>query len=65
MLTEKRECVITCMMDSGLSFIATDMSKPSIELEVRTWGGGGGGCSPQKNQKTKPIYQFWCSDWFF
>ena len=29
-----------------------------------------GGCSPQKNQKknqkkTKPIYQFWCSDWFF
>ena len=35
---------------------------------------GGGGCSPQKNQKknkknqkkkTKPIYQFWCSDRFF
>ena len=32
-----------------------------------------GGCSPQKKpkktkknqKKTKPIYQFWCSDWFF
>ena len=30
---------------------------------------GGGGAHPKKNQKkpkkNKPIYQFWCSDWFF
>ena len=25
-----------------------------------------GGAHPKKNQKkTKPIYQFWCNDWFF
>ena len=27
-----------------------------------------GGAHPKKNKKTKktkPIYQFWCSDWFF
>ena len=34
-LTEKHECVITCMMDSGLSFIATDMSKRAFKLEHR------------------------------
>ena len=30
---------------------------------------GGGDAHPKKNKKkpkkTKPIYQFWCSDWFF
>ena len=24
-----------------------------------------GGAHPKKIKKTKPIYQFWCSDWFF
>ena len=38
----------------------TNMSQRSNQQKY-TWGGGG--CSPQK--KTKPIYQFWCSDWFF
>ena len=33
-LTEKRECVITCMMASGLRFIATDMRKRAL-LEHR------------------------------
>ena len=35
-------------------------------LLTASWGGG---AHPKKNKKkpkkTKPIYQFWCSDWFF
>ena len=59
---------------TGLKFLAVDvcqrkhlqeMGESLISMSDLSWGGA----HPKKNQKkpkkTKPIYQLWCSDWFF